>query len=502
MTQPPATGRAAPKPGGVRKGSIVSFSDYFKGPTASLDDQIESYATERVPDSARWRRPAILLVLTGNVTAMFWFSLGGQIGFLVGWPMFLIPVAYMVIGATVIGALIMRIASQQGLSLPLLSRGLGFGAKGSAVASFVYAINYVFYFIFEGSIVSHGLSKILGISINSVGASVVFAIVAAIALYFSWRGMHSMNLLQRFGTPIFLLLFIIGMVMLAKGYVLAGPGQWKATGGVTAAAMWQAMSLVNGQVVFQALLATDYGRFVKRSVSYVGTGAVMLVELLLIVVVLIFGVFLGFTLVGQFSGTPAEQELSATDPGLMFALIMGVLGVIFAIVTQIRINVMNLYSGSLALANTWDALAVRKIGRQWWMVTLVLVGVALYPINVLQYTDKFLAITGIMTNTWIFILLSDYFVCRKWLRLAPSDRIEFRDNEVKNWNFCGMAALLVSIAVGAAGVAGAYPLDYASFIAMLLGPTIYIPLTVLTKGSQYRRSTELESPVTTMNSGP
>ncbi|GAC67227.1 purine-cytosine permease family protein [Gordonia soli] len=464
----------------------VSLSDYFKGPSASLDDQIESYATERVPDSARWRRPAILLVLTGNVTAMFWFALGGQIGFLVGWPLFLVPVAYMVIGATVVGALVMRIASQQGLSLPLLSRGLGFGAKGSAVASFVYAINYVFYFIFEGSIVSHGLSELLGISINSAAASVVFAIVASIALYFSWRGMHSMNLLQRFGAPIFLLLFIIGLVMLAKGYVLVGPGQWEVTGGVTGAAMWQAMSLANGQVVFQALIATDYGRFIKRSVSYVGAGAVMLTELLMIVVVMILGVFLGFTMLQHFSGTQAERELSATDPGLIFAVVMGVLGVIFAIITQIRINVMNLYSGSLALANTWDALSTKRIGRQWWMVALVLVGIVLYPINILQYTDKFLAITGIMTNTWIFILLSDYFVCRKWLRLAPVDSIEYRDHEVKNWNVCGIAALLVSFAVGAVGVAGVYPLYYASFIAMLLGPAIYIPLTILTKGSQYR----------------
>nr|WP_157226507.1 cytosine permease [Gordonia soli] len=464
----------------------MSLSDYFKGPSASLDDQIESYATERVPDSARWRRPAILLVLTGNVTAMFWFALGGQIGFLVGWPLFLVPVAYMVIGATVVGALVMRIASQQGLSLPLLSRGLGFGAKGSAVASFVYAINYVFYFIFEGSIVSHGLSELLGISINSAAASVVFAIVASIALYFSWRGMHSMNLLQRFGAPIFLLLFIIGLVMLAKGYVLVGPGQWEVTGGVTGAAMWQAMSLANGQVVFQALIATDYGRFIKRSVSYVGAGAVMLTELLMIVVVMILGVFLGFTMLQHFSGTQAERELSATDPGLIFAVVMGVLGVIFAIITQIRINVMNLYSGSLALANTWDALSTKRIGRQWWMVALVLVGIVLYPINILQYTDKFLAITGIMTNTWIFILLSDYFVCRKWLRLAPVDSIEYRDHEVKNWNVCGIAALLVSFAVGAVGVAGVYPLYYASFIAMLLGPAIYIPLTILTKGSQYR----------------
>ncbi|WP_157517372.1 hypothetical protein [Mycobacterium sp. MS1601] len=69
------------------------------------------------------------------------------------WPWLLIPIA------TIVGGLIMRIASKEGLSLPLLSRGLGFGVKGAAVASIVYGVNYIFYFIFEGSIVSHALSE-------------------------------------------------------------------------------------------------------------------------------------------------------------------------------------------------------------------------------------------------------------------------------------------------------------------------------------------------------
>lgn len=462
----------------------MNMKKYFEGPATSLDDQIESYATSRVPASQRWPRPAILLVLTGNVTAMFWFSLGGQIGFLVGWPMFLVPIAYMVVGATLIGSLIMRIASQEGLSLPLLTRGLGFGTKGSAVASLVYAVNYVFYFIFEGSIVSHGLSEFAGIDIDSFWATVVFAVVALVALYFSWRGMHSMNVLQKFGMPIFLVLFAIGMYMLASGYVLVGPGEWEATGGFSSTAMWQALSLVNGQIVFQALIATDYGRFVKKEVTYRGTAGLMLSELLMIVVVMILGVFLGFTMLRHFDGT-ATPELSATDPGLYFAVVMGLLGVVFAIVTQVRINVMNLYSGSLALSNAWDALSPRKFGRQWWMVALLVIGIALYPINVLQYTDKFLAVTGIMTNTWIFILLADYFVCRKWLGLAPSSNIEFRDGFVRTWNPCGITAMMLGIVIGALGVFGVYPSYYASFIAMFVGPIVYIPLTIATRGRYY-----------------
>lgn len=46
----------------------------FRGPTTSLDDQIESFAVERVPAHLRWHIPAICLVLLGNSTAMFFFS--------------------------------------------------------------------------------------------------------------------------------------------------------------------------------------------------------------------------------------------------------------------------------------------------------------------------------------------------------------------------------------------------------------------------------------------
>jgi purine-cytosine permease-like protein len=466
----------------------LSFQKYFHGPETSLDDQIESYATTRVPATMRWPRMAILLILSGNVTAMFWFSFGGQLAFLVGWPMVLIPVAYMVVGACLIGGLIMRIASKEGLSLPLLSRGLGFGVKGSAVASIVYGVNYIFYFIFEGSIVSHALTEFAGIPVDSVAATLIFAAIALVALYFSWRGMHSMNILQRFGMPIFLILFVIGMIMLANGYVLTGPGEWH-PGPVSETALLQAIGLMNGQIVFQGLTATDYGRFVKTSVRYSGTALLMFVELLMIAVVMMAGAFISFTVLPAFAGRP-NPGLAAVDPGLYFALFMGLLGVIFVVITQVRINVINLYSGSLAFSNAADALGRRKVGRQWWMVGLIAVGVVLYPINILQYTETFLALTGIMTNAWIVILLSDYLVCRKFLRLAPSVNIEYEEGRVRNWNPAGLIAMSVGIVVGGAGIFGAYPLYLSSVLTMAVCPLIYIPIMVATRGRLYKSAAE------------
>ncbi len=311
--------------------------------------------------------------------------------------------------------------------------------------------------------------------LDSIYATAILALLGIVARYASWRGVHSMNILQRYGTPLFLILLVIGMYMIADGYVLVGPGEWEATGGLTGAAIWQAMSLANGQVVFQALMATDYGRFVKRSVSYVGTAGVMLAEMLAIVVVLAFGILLSFTMLRYFTGRTTMPELSATDPGLYFAISMGLLGVFFAVVTQVRINVLNLYSGSLALSTAWDALSPRKIGRPWWMVALLVGSIACYPVNVLQYLDKFLAVTGIMTNTWIFILLADYFICRKLIGYGPTRNIEFREGFVADWNPWGTLGMAAGLAVGAVGVFGLYSSYYASFIAMFVAPIVFVP---------------------------
>jgi cytosine permease len=104
--------------------SLLNIRDKFRGPAASIDEQIESFAIERVPASQRWPIPAISLVLLGNATAMFFFSFGAQQAFLVGWPWLLLPIGYFFFGAVLIGMLTMRVASHEGLSQNLLSRGL------------------------------------------------------------------------------------------------------------------------------------------------------------------------------------------------------------------------------------------------------------------------------------------------------------------------------------------------------------------------------------------
>lgn len=53
-----------------------------------------------------------------------------------------------------------------------------------------------------------------------------------------------------------------------------------------------------------------------------------------------------------------------------------------------------------------------------------------------------------------------------------------------------MAALAAGLAVGALGVAGAYPMHFASFAAMLSGADRLHPLAIPDQGSQYGSTTQ------------
>jgi cytosine permease len=146
---------------------------------------------------------------------------------------------------------------------------------------------------------------------------------------------------------------------------------------------------------------------------------------------------------------------------------------------------MNLYGGSIALASGFEVAAHFKPGRPWWMFLVWSVGVLFYATNVINHLGTFLAITGVLTNTWVLIILADYFICRRFLGLGVKEDIEFHEADVRNWNPCGLISLGVAVAVGALGILEVYPIYFASFLAMIIGPILHAILTKATGGRYY-----------------
>jgi len=62
---------------------MSKWKEWFQGPQdITKAEAIEDYAIGRVPKRYRWPIPAIILVLWGNSTAMFFFTYGAEFSYL------------------------------------------------------------------------------------------------------------------------------------------------------------------------------------------------------------------------------------------------------------------------------------------------------------------------------------------------------------------------------------------------------------------------------------
>lgn len=98
----------------------------------------------------------------------------------------------------------------------------------------------------------------------------------------------------------------------------------------------------HGIMGLTALLASDYARFLKPKDIKVGSVAIGFIPQ-----IFCFGIMGGL---GIWFGV----RLGEPNPGVYIVLLLGIGGVLFTMLTQLRINVTNIYSGSLSLASFFE----------------------------------------------------------------------------------------------------------------------------------------------------
>jgi purine-cytosine permease-like protein len=104
------------------------------------------------------------------------------------------------------------------------------------------------------------------------------------------------------------------------------------------------------------LLASDYTRFLKPKDIKVGAVAIGFIPQ-----IFCFGVMGGL---GIWFGV----RLDESNPGVYIVLLLGIGGALFTMLTQLRINVTNIYSSSLSLASFFENIFKFTPGRRFWVV--------------------------------------------------------------------------------------------------------------------------------------
>ncbi|MGC8536527.1 MAG: purine-cytosine permease family protein [Rhizomicrobium sp.] len=422
--------------------------------TSFRSADIHDFANDVVPmEHRRWHWLSIGNVLIGVATAMFFMAWGGELTHKFGG---LTTILSMIIATIVIGGagfLFALLGSRYGLSSNILSREI-YGRYGSALVTFIYAFNYVMFYAFEGAI----MIAAIRLYFPYVPLPLVYIVFTIVMFLLAVYGMKLMARFMWLTLPVYLLgvalLFVshpkLGTLSLA-GWVGAGPH-------FSVAALGGAVATVFA-LITMSTQGADYGRMLKPGQIRVGSLAlgfgVMFVTFCLV------------TLLGSYVGT----SLGHTNPGRYFVATLGAFGLFVVLLTQVRINIVNMYSGSLAYANTLSMVGVKD--RVWLRsaaaMVVAIAGVLLIALGIFTHLLEVLTIEGLFIMAWGASVISYY-----WLTGRPSAQTpEIDPGRLRDIEPIGMITLVTSLVVS-------IPLELHAFGADLavLAPFINIVLAL------------------------
>lgn len=452
-------------------------TERVSGKSDVVQEMEEDYAVRLVP--RHWRRDWLGLtnVALGVATAMVFMQEGSLLALNYGSANALYAEIYATLMAGLLGVIIARTAGWTGLNANLLSRGAGYGFVGSALTSFIYAINFIMYTAIEGSIMAAALHTYIPV----VPIYVFYLFSGAIITPFVWRGITQLDKVEKYSVPVYAALLILSLVLvtftghypdgntwlgfLPKGQTVGGLGFISGVG------------VLNGLVGIMALLVSDYARFSKpkQARGFGGFGMGFIPQ---------FVAFFLSGLIGVYLGVRTAQG----NPGVYMVSIMGTLGAVFVVLTQLRINVTNLYSGSLSLSNFFARVFHFAPGRNFWVVVTAAAAVATMMFNVLRFIGPMLTFQGVFLFAWASSVVTDIYVVRRWLKLVP-ETFEHRRGYLRDWNPVGVTALIVASIVGclfAFGLAGPFWAGVSAFVAGVIAAIIHTVLALATQGRYYQ----------------
>ncbi|MDT7727284.1 MAG: hypothetical protein QOI21_3860 [Actinomycetota bacterium] len=442
----------------------------------------------------RWSPFVVATTALGGIAYLADFAIGASIVLSYGFTSGVLAILAAAFIIFVTGVPIASACAKYGVDMDLLTRGAGFGYFGSTLTSLVYASFTVIFFSLEGSIMGQAFKLALGVPLP-VGYLLSTLIVLPFALY----GMGAVAKMQTWTQPVWIAGLILPFVVVA----VREPGkiaEFTSFGGTEGAGsgfsaigfglgMGVALSLI-GQIGEQA----DYLRFMpektaanKRSwwgaVLAAGPGWVILGALKQI-----GGGLLAFLALGVISKAealePIAPYLEAVKPALgPVALTFAAL---FVVVSQIKINTTNAYSGSLSFANFFSRVLHKHPGRVWYVLVNCGIALALMEFGAFGFLNKILGFYSNVAIAWIGAVCAD-LVIAKPLGLSPR-YIEFKRAYLHKINPVGFGSMVVASAVSITAYFGAFGTFLAAFspLLALLIAIVGVPLlAVLTKGKYY-----------------
>jgi len=480
---------------------------------------LEDYALRFTAKSARrFSSDRISQTAIGAISFLALEAIGGAITMSYGTTNAIVATLVASLMILVVGLPISRYAIRHGVDIDLLTRGASFGYIGSTLTSLIYASFTFILFAIEASIMSGALELALGLPLwigYIISSIVVIPLVT-----------HGVQLISRFQLvtqPFWIVLNILPFVFIAfadwqkVGEWLAYSGLHHPSGppgtyapfnlvefGAASAVIFALMAQIGEQVDFLRFLPPDGQRKLHHRIAVflAGSGWVIVGAPKLIA-----GSFL--VVLALSSGVPSTR---AADPAQMYYTAFGymlpwdmaalLLMVAFVVVSQLKINVMNAYAGSLAWSNFFSRLTHSHPGRVVWLVFNVAIALLLMELGIYRLLEETLGVFSIIAMAWLCTISADLFL-NKPLGLSPPG-IEFKRAHLYDINPVGLGAMTLSAVIALTAHFGAFGEIAASLAPYIAAIVAFVasPLIAWATGGKYylarkpRRSWALEHSIT------
>ena len=464
---------------------------------------LEDYALRFTAKSARqFSSERISQTAIGAISFLALEAIGGTITLLYGTTNAVVAILVASIVILAVGLPISRYATRQGVDIDLLTRGASFGYIGSTITSLIYASFTFILFAIEASIMSGALELAFGIPLW-----ISYIISALIVIPLVTHGVKLISRFQLLTQPFWIILNIAPFLFIAfadwRKFDLwtafegikstpALPGTWSEFNltefGAASAVILALMTQIGEQVDFLRFLPPDGQNSIRHRIGIFLAGAGWVI---VGAPKLLAGSFLAVLALSQgvpadLAGDPAHMYVVAFDYVLPSKLAAMLLMAAFVVISQLKINVMNAYAGSLAWSNFFSRLTHSHPGRVVWLLFNVAIALLLMELGIYRFLDKTLGIFSIIAMAWLCSISADLFINKK-LGLAPPG-IEFKRAHLYDINPVGIGAMTIAATVALCahfGLFGALAASLAPYIAMAVA-FIASPLIAWgTKGKYY-----------------
>ncbi|MCC8479720.1 allantoin permease [Streptomyces globisporus] len=464
----------------------------------AVRETLEDYTLRFAPRSyRRWTPMVVATTALGGIAYMADFSIGAGIAMAHGTGNALVAITVAAALIFITGFPLAYYAARYNIDLDLITRGSGFGYYGSVLTGVIFASFTVIFFALEGAIMAQGLKLGFGLPLW-LGYAVSTLMVIPLVIY----GMKALSKLQVWTTPVWLLLMVGPLVYL----VATDPGtvdSFLAYAGTDGEGSLNTAAVLLGAGVCLSLIAQigeqiDYLRFMppkteanRRSwwtaMVVAGPGWVVLGAIKQAI-----GVFLAVYIlseVGPAAATEPIQQFRGAFDAMMPSWLVVPLAVVLVVISQIKINVTNAYSGSLAWTNSFTRVTRHYPGRMIFVLVNLAFALILMEADMFSFLNSILGFYSNCAIAWVVTVATDIGVNKYLLKLSPHAP-EFRRGMLYAVNPVGVTAFTAASGLSIAMYFHAFGdtvQPYSPVAAVVIAFVLTPVMAIVTRGRYYLR---------------